>query len=117
MTIYEPFDVVEVPFPFTDIPRSKMRKALVLSSRGHNEANQATTLLMITSAHNSQWKGDVSISNWQDVGLRKPCLVRLKFFTADNKLLKNKIGRLSKSDELAVVAALTELFNLKPPRS
>ena len=29
--IYSPFDIVKVPFPFSDVPRSKRRKALVLS--------------------------------------------------------------------------------------
>ena len=62
MTIYKPFDVVEVPFPFSDLPRSKRRKALVISSPEFNERNGATILMMITSATYSAWIHDVPIS-------------------------------------------------------
>ncbi len=51
MTIYKPFDVVEVPFPFSDVPRSKRRKALVLSAQDFNETSGASILMMITSVY------------------------------------------------------------------
>ena len=67
--ICEPFDVVEVPFPFSDVPKAKRRKALVLSSQEFNKLNGNTILMMLTSAkHSNGEKGAVimrkNISNF-----------------------------------------------------
>jgi mRNA interferase MazF len=110
--IYDCYDVIEVPFPFTDTQKSKIRKALVLSSKPFNETNGVTTLLMITSAKYSQWKGDVDLSEWQTAGLKKPCFARLKIFSIDNKLILSRIGHLSKRDQASVRKALMEFFSL-----
>ena len=55
------FDVVDVPFPFSDLPRCKRRKALVLSDRTFNRKNASTLLMMITSASRSALHLDVSL--------------------------------------------------------
>ena len=48
--IYEPFDVVVVPFPFTDSSRKKRRPALVLSQKAKFGALiEHSVLAMITS--------------------------------------------------------------------
>ncbi len=96
--ICNPFDVVDVPFPFSDRPLSKIRKAPVLSSRTFNEKNGATILAMITSAERSSGFGDVKILNWEEAGLRKPCIIRLKIFTLDNALLIARKGELKSND-------------------
>ncbi|HEY8270704.1 MAG TPA: type II toxin-antitoxin system PemK/MazF family toxin [Pseudobdellovibrionaceae bacterium] len=98
MTTYKPFDVIELPFPFSDLSSSKKRKALVLSSEEFNVKNKATTVLMITSRANSEWAGDIQLDDWNFAGLKKPCYARLKIFTADNDLILNKVGSLSQND-------------------
>jgi mRNA interferase MazF len=98
--ICKPFEVVNVPFPFTDRPLSKIRKALVLSSEIHNEKNGATILCMITSAERSNWLGDLKIINWEKAGLKKPCIIRLKLFTLDNTLIIEKKGDLQTKDRI-----------------
>jgi mRNA interferase MazF len=103
---YEPFDVVVVPFPFSDSPKVKVRKALVLTPKSMNEKNGATTLMMITSRKNSEWMGDIALENWADAGLKKPCFVRFKFFTAGNELIQGKVGSLSVTDKDAVKEAM-----------
>jgi mRNA interferase MazF len=108
MTICDRFDVVEVPFPFSDAPKAKRRKALVLSSRGFNDGNSSSVLMMITSAARSRWLGDVAIQQWRKAGLRKPCVARPKLFTLDNRLILSKAGTLTDSDCRRVVAALRE---------
>ena len=109
-TIYDTFDVVEVPFPFSDLPKSKVRKALVLTPKSMNEPNGATTLMMITSRKNSQWVGDIGLTKWSDAGLKKPCYVRLKFFTPDNKLIIKKVGELGAKDRALVKKSLEALI-------
>jgi len=106
MTICKPFDVVEVPFPFSDIPRSKRRKALVISSVEFNERNGASILMMITSATHSAWLHDVPIDRFRDAGLKKPCVARMKLFTLDNGLIIRRSGALSESDRNQILAAM-----------
>jgi mRNA interferase MazF len=102
---FDQFDVVTVPFPFSDGPQSKRRKALVISHNEFNRANQNTMLLMITSATQSSWLNDVSIQDLKSAGLNKKCVVRMKSFTLDNSLLLDRCGRLSATDATAVLAA------------
>ncbi len=106
MMICEAFAVVDVPFPFSDVPRSKRRKALVLSERAFNERNGASILMMITSAIGSAWYRDVALEEWAAAGLRKPCVARPKLFTLDNRLISAQVGELAASDRRAVALAL-----------
>jgi hypothetical protein len=46
---------------------------------------------MITSAEHSSWPGDTAI-NLQE--LRKPCIIRMKFFTLDNRLILREIAKV-----------------------
>ena len=65
----KPFDVVVVPFHFTDRDSSKRRPALVLSCADYTQASGHCVLAMIASADQSSWVGDVPISNLTAVGL------------------------------------------------
>ena len=50
---YKPFDVVVVPFPFTDIKADKRRPALILSSdTKFNKKSGHAVMAMITSQKN-----------------------------------------------------------------
>lgn len=100
------FDIVDVPFPFSDVPRSKRRKALVLSDAVFNQKNASSLLMMITSAARSAWHLDVSLEQWSQAGLRKPCLARMKLFTLDNGLILGTVGRLTAKDQRRVTQAL-----------
>ena len=68
------FDVVVVPFPFTDRHAAKRRPALVLSSRSFNQASQHSVLAMIASAEQSGWlAGWVTMPSltWRPPGCRR----------------------------------------------
>lgn len=99
------YDVVTVPFPFVDKSKTKRRPALVISNKEFNRNNH-TILAMITTKKEPAWLGDSQISDYADAGLRLPCLVRLKFFTLDNKLLQKKIGHLSQKDSNQIAERL-----------
>ena len=71
------YDVVVVPFPFTDFNQTKRRPALVLSRRAFNQSGH-TVMAMITSTSNV-WPGDSNISELKPAGLAKACKVRLNF--------------------------------------
>lgn len=102
--ICDPWDVVVVPFPFVDLPTSKRRPALVLSQHGFNRYGH-TILAMITTKREPAWPGDVAINDRSSTGLPRPCIVRLKLFTLDNRLLADRLGRLNEADRTAVAAA------------
>ena len=99
--ICEPGDVVVVPFPFIDRREAKRRPALVLSGRSFNEAGHSV-LAMITTQSNPPWPGDTVIADRDAAGLRVPCIVRIKVFTLDNRLILKKVGHLSPDDQARV---------------
>ncbi len=93
----EVWDIVVVPFPFTEAPGAKRRPALVISRSSFNE-NGHTVLAMITTRAHHPWPGDTELSDRSSAGLHLPCIIRLKAFTLDNRLIIRKIGRLSSAD-------------------
>jgi len=109
---YEPFDVIVVPFPFTDSSRTKKRPALVLSNKADFGAKiDQSVLAMITSQKNDSWPLDIPIKNKKQSGLTAPSVVRMKIFTLDNRFILRKIGHLSKTDQTQVKKSLSNLFN------
>ena len=111
--IYKIFDVVVVPFPFTDQNTEKRRPALVLSDAAQfNDETQNCVLAMITSAKNPGWPLDAKIGSIKKAGLPAQSKVRMKLFTLDNRLIVKKIGVLAAEDQQAVKKSLKELLNL-----
>ena len=106
---FEPFDVVVVPFPFTDRQAVRRRPALIISSPDFNAAHDQSILAMITSAE-SEWPSDVTIRGWREAGLGVPCKVRLKLFTLDDALILRKAGALSARDAEAVASSLVRFL-------
>ncbi len=111
---FEAFDVVVVPFPFTDRSTTKRRPALVLSdARNFNQQVGQSILAMITSAKNSDWPLDVEIKDLDSAGLPSASVVRMKLFTLDDQLVIRKAGTLAESDRKAMVKTLFRRLNLK----
>lgn len=107
---YERFDVVKVPFPFTDRDQTKRRPALVVSGNaGFNARAGHSVMAMITSAKHAAWPLDVPVTDLAAAALPAPSVVRMKLFTLDHRLVLGKIGRLTASDEAAVTRALEKL--------
>jgi mRNA interferase MazF len=108
---YKIFDVVVVPFPFTDQNTDKKRPALVLSAHdAFNNLTESCVLAMITSAKNPDWPLDAAIGSIKKAGLPAPSKVRMKLFTLDSRLIIKKIGGLSAKDQKAVQKSLQELM-------
>lgn len=108
---YERFDVVVVPFPFTDSATSKRRPALVISNADAlNLPAGHSVMAMITSAENAAWPLDVAISDGIAAGLAAASMVRMKLFTLDNRFILQRAGQLAVADRRAVSAALKRLL-------
>jgi mRNA interferase MazF len=108
--IYKTFDIVVVPFPFVDKTTTKNRPALIISSQKFNNDGN-TVMMMITSALHTSWFLDAPITDLKKAGLSKPSKIRTKLFTIDNRLIKSKIGRLSKDDQHRISNSFNILFN------
>jgi mRNA interferase MazF len=111
METYKGFDVVVVPFPFTDRKTEKRRPALILSKNEEfNQTGGHYVLAMITSQKNLQWPLDVPVTDMEKSGLAAASKVRMKLFTLDARLIFKKIGSLSDLDQRAVSKALRDLL-------
>ena len=95
---FEPYDIVVVPFPFTEKRAVKHRPAVVLSTSRFNENHDHLTLAMITSAKSSSWDSDVTIHEWKAAELMVPCKIRFKLFTLPKELILSRLGTLSVCD-------------------
>lgn len=107
---YNQFDVVVVPFPFTDASATKRRPALVLSDIVLNMPLHRSVMAMITTASHSPWILDVAIADLASAGLKAASVVRMKLFTLDDSIVVKQIGVLAQTDKLAVQKTLQQLF-------
>src|SRR5690348_5102013 len=76
MPSFEVWDIVKVPFPYTDRPVRQRRPALVIAGGQLEETHGLLWLAMITSAQNRGWSGDVPVSDLAVAGLPVPSIVR-----------------------------------------
>jgi mRNA-degrading endonuclease toxin of MazEF toxin-antitoxin module len=112
IVIFNHFEVVVVPFPFTDKAKTKRRPALILSSaKTFNQPAGHSVMAMITSARNAPWPLDVTITDLAKSGLPAPSVVRMKLFTLDHRLVLSTIGVLSPEDQQAVRKTLSRLLH------
>jgi len=110
---YDRFDVVIVPFPFTDKAQTVRRPALVISGgAAFNKKAGHSVMAMITSAKNPPWPLDVSVSDLDAAGLPAASVVRMKLFTLDHRFIVAKRGTLSVKDRKTVSRALKTALEL-----
>jgi len=107
---YKPWDVVVVPFPYSDRPADKVRPAIVLSSPKLMRATGVCYLAMVTSAENAVRIGDVPVSSLRGSGLPAPSVVRpAKIMTLSESRVLKRLGALPKADQEKFMASM-ELF-------
>ena len=108
---YAPFDVVLVPFPYSDKLAEKRRPAVVVSAPELERGHGLLWLAMITSASNPAWTEDVMISDLKVAGLPHPSRIRpAKIATADAARIVRRTGRLPPKDAAALKARLKALL-------
>jgi mRNA interferase MazF len=110
MPTYKAFEVVVVPFPFTDSATTKRRPALVLSTQGFNDRAAHLVLAMITSRENRGWPLDTEIKDLAAAGLSHPSVVRMKLFTLDERFVLCKSGALTVKEGASIQNALRLLL-------
>jgi len=88
-------DVIKVPFPYTDRSTRQSRPALVVSAGGIEDAHGLLWVMMITSAENRGWPGDVPVSNLALAGLPVPSVIRTAKIATIEAADATKLGRVS----------------------
>ncbi len=98
MPTFEPWDVVKVPFPYTDRPVREYRPALVVTSSRMREEHELAWVLMITSATHRSWPADVKVSELSQAGLPAASVVRTAKIATIEADQAVRIGALPKAD-------------------
>lgn len=113
MQTFEAGDVVRVPFPYTDRETRQHRPALVVSARPPGEVASLLWVVMITSAANRGWPGDVAVvEDHAAAGLPAPSLIRTAKIATIDAALADKVGRIDAErlrrvrDELATTLGI-----------
>ena len=95
MPTFERGDIVRVPFPYTDRETRQYRPALVVSEGGIGERERLLWVVMITSASNRPWPGDVSFGDdHAEFGLPAPSVIRPTKIATIEIRHADRIGRL-----------------------
>ncbi len=108
-------DVVKVPFPYTDRATRQRRPALVVSGSDLETEHNLVWVVMITSAENRRWPGDLPIADFHAAGLSVPSVVRTaKIATLDARDAE-RIGKIAPRLRSEVSAHLTKEIGAGPP--
>jgi mRNA interferase MazF len=100
------FDVVVVPFPYSDRLAEKRRPALVVSNRALADFG-LVWIAMITSADNRPWSCDVAIDDLGAAGLPAPSVVRpAKIACIEPARVLRRAGRLAPATARKVASRL-----------
>lgn len=94
MPTFRQGDVVKVPFPYTDRSTRQSRPALVVSGGGIEDAHGLLWVVMITSAENRGWPGDVAIGDLAAAGLPVASLIRTAKIATIDAADASRLGRI-----------------------
>src|SRR6266478_9343008 len=111
MPAFEVWDIVKVPFPYTDRPVRQRRPALVIAAGELEAAHGLLWLVMVTSAANRGWPGDVLVSDLAVAGLPIPSIIRPAKIATIEARDAEPLGKLPPSDRRAVRRYLRQLLS------
>lgn len=100
--MFDLWDIVKVPFPYTNRPVLQRRPALVVSCIAAADAPALLWVLMVTSANHRRWDGDIEIEALTDAGLPSASIVRSAKIATIEAADAVAIGRLSMADQAKV---------------
>ena len=108
---FEVWDIVKVPFPYTDRPVRQRRPALVIAAGELETAHELLWLVMVTSAANRGWPGDLLVSDVATAGLPIPSIIRPAKIATIEARDAEPLGKLPPRDRRAVRRYLHELLS------
>jgi mRNA interferase MazF len=116
MPTFERGTVIRVPFPYTDRDTRERRPALIVSDGPIGDEGSLLWILMITSAENRPWPGDVTINSPAGrSGLPVPSVIRTSKIATIEVRHADTLGSVGKSTLRAVDAVLSSNLGLSMP--
>ena len=105
------FDIVVVPFPYSDQLAEKRRPALVVSSNAFNKKHGLLWVVMITSASNPARPDDIALAANTKTGLPAASLIRpSKIATIGPERVVRVVGnidaKLAKAVQMVITTAI-----------
>ena len=110
MPTFRPWDVVKVPFPYSDRPARQHRPALVVAAGEIEDAHGLLWVLMITSADNRRWDDDVELSDLITAGLPAPSVVRYAMIATIEARDAERIGTAPQAERRKIAANLADVL-------
>lgn len=119
--LYQRGDVLMVPFPFSDLSATKVRPAVVISSRHYHSTQPDILLAAITSKISvAPDPLDYPLSDWRSAGLRYPSAFpgltartgKPVVFTLDPGKVILHVGKLITADMTEIDSRLRLALNL-----
>jgi mRNA interferase MazF len=106
------FDLVLIPFPFSDLSSTKRRPCLVVRRFDVRKLGAYLVVCMVTSQLDGiKFPGDMVIQDWEEAGLPKPSLARfMKLVSIEEGLALKRLGKLSAGDQKSARANWAEMF-------
>jgi len=112
MMTCEKWDIVLVPFPFTNLRSIKKRPALIISPNKYNKGPDVVIQFITSNIKSYGRTGDTIIQKWKDSGLPKPSMIRMKFATIERSIIIKRIGRIVPIDQNTLNRELQSFFDL-----
>ena len=108
-------DIVIIPFPYSDLSTSKLRPGLILTDSWPN-----TYLVAAITSQERHWmRGAIEIQNTDvlDGRLKRRSFIRPEVcFSAKERIIQQKIGRLKPEVHRSIVQELCRIFMEKAPK-
>ena len=105
-------DVIKVPFPYTDRPTRQSRPALVVSTGNIEDAHGLLWVVMITSAANRGWSGDVAVNSLVAAGLPVASVIRTAKIATIEASDAVRLGRVTPAVFRQVASRLAQELGL-----
>lgn len=110
---YQRGDVLLVPFPFSDLSATKVRPAVVISSRQYHSTQPDLLLAAITSKGSAAPDlFDYPLSDWRSAGLHYPSAFKPVVFTLEPGRVIHHVGKLTTADMAEIDGRLRLALNL-----
>ena len=111
MARFEAWDVVKVPFPYTNHPAQQFRPALVVGQPSGVGMPDLLWVVMVTSAAHRAWPGDVTVSDLAASGLGAPSVVRSAKIATVEASAAQRVGFLPEHDRVSVATHLRQVLS------